>query len=551
MPSFRRVTALMLCLAPVLAHAQLPEEPGRRLLEEQRQKLEQRRNQPTPEIPLPPPPAPAGAEGGPCFIITTIELQGVTLLSAERQEEILAGYRGKCLGQAAINELLSALTTAYVDAGYVTARAYLPPQRIDGGVLKVIVVEGEIESLDVEEGNWRDALGVWFAFPTSPGQPLRLADIEQGLDQLNRLPSNRAKARFVPGTTPGGTKVVIDNPVEERFRLTATTSNYGQKTTGRIQRGVGLEADNPLGIGDQWIINATSTRSSNAFAGTGSIPFGWWTLSGARSVSEYLQVLDGSTQLYGQSSTWNLTLDRVVHRDATTRSSVYGRIGYNRATRTINDIELTPQKLATAALGVSRTWRTAEGRQVQGDFALVRGLHAFGANLDAEGLPQDSAHAQFWKLAASGAWVEPLGFATWRTTGQGIWGKQSLYSPEQIQIGDVYTVRGYSEDQIVGDRGLYLRNEMIFDWPEILGGAWLNRQWELALQPFLLADAGYACLIASHSCEHAGAAGAGARFGNRRIALEATVARPLWASGTLEHDRFEGTINLTLQVLKW
>lgn len=546
------LTALALCLAAMPAHAQLPEEPGRRLLEEQREKLDQRRDRPSPEIPLPPvSDTPTGADAGPCFLVTTIELEGATLLGTDVVEAMLAGYRGRCLGQAAINELLSALTTAYVDAGYVTARAYLPPQRIDEGLLRIIVVEGEIESLAVEGGGWRDALGVWFAFPTSAGDPLKLNRIEQGLDQLNRLPSNKAKARFVPGDKPGGTKVVIDNPVEERFRLTATTNNHGQKGTGQIQRGVGVEADNLLGIGDQWIVNATSTHSSNAFAGTGSIPFGWWMLTGARSTSEYLQILDGNTQLYGQSSTWSVTLDRVIDRDATTRSSVYGRLGYNRATRSINDIDLTPQKLLTVALGAQRTWRTAEGRQVQGDLAVVRGLHAFGAMLDPQGLPKDSAHAQFLKLAASGSWIEPLGFATWRTVGQGIWGKQALYSPEQIQIGGVYTVRGYSEDQIVGDRGLFVRNEMIFDWPEILGGAWLHRQWELALQPFLLADAGYACQIAGQGCEHAGGVGAGLRFGNRRMALEAALARPVWASGTLEHDRFEATINLSLQVVKW
>lgn len=547
-----RLTALVLCATPLLAHAQLPQEPGRRLLDEQRQKLEERRNRPAPDIPLPAAPqAGEGEEGGPCFTITTIQVEGATLLPQDRIDEILSPFRGRCLGQKGINDLMAALTAAYVDAGYVTARAYLPQQSIDGGTLRIIVVEGEIESLEVEGGTWRDSLGIWFAFPTAAGRPLRLSEIEQGLDQLNRLPSNKAKARFVPGDKPGGTKVVLENPSEERFRLTASTSNHGQKATGTIQRGIGLEADNPLGIGDQWIANATSTRTSNAFAGTASVPFGWWTLSAARSLSEYLQILDGDTQMYGRTSSWNLSLDRVLDRDATTRTSVYGRIGYNRATRTVNDIDLTPQKLATAALGLSRTWRTQEGRQVQGDVAVVRGLHLLGATDDPEGIATQSAHAQFTKLAVSGAWIEPLGFATWRTIGQGIWSKQALYSPEQLQIGDVHSVRGYSEDQAVGDRGLFLRNEMIFDWPEILGGAWLNRQWELALQPFLLADAGYVCQLAAHSCEHAGGLGGGLRFGNRRLALETTIARPVWASGTLEHDRFEATVNFSLQVLKW
>lgn len=549
-----RLIALVLCaLLPRLALAQLPEEPGRRLLEEQRQKLEERYNRPTPEIERPAVPAAPGGEGeaGPCFTITTIAVEGVTLLPSERVEEIVAPYRGHCLGQTAINTLLNALTAAYVEAGYVTARPYLPQQRIDGGTLRIIVVEGQIESLEVEGGDWRDALGLWFAFPTETDRPLRLQEIEQGLDQLNRLPSNKATARFVPGDRPGGTKVVIDNPAEERFRLTASTNNYGQKATGRLQRGVGLEADNPLGLGDQWFGNVTSTRSSNAVAGTMAVPFGWWTLSAARSLSEYLQIIDSNTQLYGRSSSWNVTLDRVIDRDATTRTSVYGRFGYNRATRTINDLDLTPQQLATAALGVSFSWRTREGRQAQGDLALVRGLHMLGATHDPDDIVPDAAHAQFTKLAVSGSWIEPLGFATWRTTGQGVWSKEALYSPEQIQVGGPYTVRGYSEDQAVGDRGLFLRNELIFDLPEEMGGSWLNRQWELALQPFLLADAGYTCQIAGHACEHAGGVGGGIRFGNRRIALEAAIARPVWASGTIEHERYDANINLSLQVLKW
>lgn len=48
-------------------------------------------------------------------------------------------------------------------------------------------------------------------FPGVKGSVLQLRDIEQGLDQLNRLPSNNATMRIEPGAEAGSSRVLINN----------------------------------------------------------------------------------------------------------------------------------------------------------------------------------------------------------------------------------------------------------------------------------------------------------------------------------------------------
>ncbi|KTT11013.1 ShlB family hemolysin secretion/activation protein, partial [Pseudomonas oryzihabitans] len=209
----------MACLL-LLSNAQaqvVPTNPGdtdlirnrqERLLQEQQKRLQDLQELPGPTAqPVPPPPA---AEGR-CFTIQHIELQGAEHLSAQDQATLIQPYIGQCLGVNQLNALLKTITDTYIGRGYVTSRAYLPQQDLAKGTLTILVVEGKLESLKPAAGSGLTPRELMQTFPGAPGQLLNLRELEQMVDQLNRLPSNQVQMDLVPGKAVGGSDVQVKN----------------------------------------------------------------------------------------------------------------------------------------------------------------------------------------------------------------------------------------------------------------------------------------------------------------------------------------------------
>ncbi|WP_276574462.1 POTRA domain-containing protein, partial [Pseudomonas tohonis] len=180
--------------APFAGDRDLIRERQDRILEEQRKRLQDLQQLPGRETPVQPS---APASQGPCFDIRSIRLQGASLIAASRQRELLKPFENQCLDSGRLNELLKAITQHYIDKGYVTSRAYLPQQDLADGELDVIVVEGKLEGLDSSAIASDRELAM--ASPAGNGGVLDLREMEQLVDQINRLPSRPAQLELVPG----------------------------------------------------------------------------------------------------------------------------------------------------------------------------------------------------------------------------------------------------------------------------------------------------------------------------------------------------------------
>lgn len=90
------------------------------------------------------------------------------------------------------------------------------------------------------------------AFPGIKGKILNMRDIEQGLDQLNRLVSSNAKSEMLPGEDDGSTIVNVSNQPDKRWQATLSRDTLGQASTGYAHYNAGLTRDNIPGVNDQW-----------------------------------------------------------------------------------------------------------------------------------------------------------------------------------------------------------------------------------------------------------------------------------------------------------
>ena len=481
-------TFLLTCLslnsafaAPTPGDQDLIRDRQNRLLEEQQRRLQELQDLPGKAQK---PQAPATPADTRCFPIKDIELKGADSLPASDRERLLKPYIGQCLGVTQLNELLKAITDYYLGKGRVTSRAYLPQQDLSSGHLQVLVVEGKLEALRSAEGSTVTERELAMAFPGKVGEALNLREIEQLVDQLNRLPSKQAQMELTPGSQVGGSDVVVKNTAQKPWRASLSRNNDGQKSTGEQQWGAGLEWDSPLGLGDQLMLRgghdaiSDHQKTSKNTMLYYNVPWGWWNFSYTYSESDYRTY--GVTDDYkykqnGDNQNHQLRAERVIHRDDVSKTSVNVGLAHLRTNNYVLDVRTAPSsnRLSELQLGVNHGRRIGNAF-VNVDLGMQSGIGLLDAQSQDERDPYGGRqpNSRYRKYTATVSYLQP--FSLWGesfsfsslATGQR--SEDILFSPQRMSLGGSASVRGFKDQLLTGDSGGYWRNEVRWARPVTL-----------------------------------------------------------------------------------
>ena len=99
-----------------------------------------------------------------------------------------------------------------IDFGYVTTRVVVEPQDLRSGMLVLTVIPGKVGRIQLQDQSaipFATRGTLWFAMPMAQGDILNIRNIEQGLENLKRVPSADANMELVPTDAVGETDVVI------------------------------------------------------------------------------------------------------------------------------------------------------------------------------------------------------------------------------------------------------------------------------------------------------------------------------------------------------
>ncbi|WP_339533058.1 ShlB/FhaC/HecB family hemolysin secretion/activation protein [Pseudomonas mucidolens] len=460
-------------------------ERQNRLLEEQQRRLEELKNLPGKQAE---PAAPAAPVDTRCFPIKTIELTGADSLSAADRERLLKPYIDQCLGVSQLNALLKAITDYYIDKGMVTSRAYLPQQDMSKGHLSVLVVEGKLEGLKGAEGSKITDRQLAMAFPGRVGEHLNLREIEQLVDQLNRLPSNQAQMELAPGSQVGDSVVLVKNAPQKPWRASLSRNNDGQKSTGEQQWGTGLEWDNPLGLADQLMLRgghdalSDHRKTSKSTMFYYNLPWGWWNFSYSYNQSENRSVVQADSYDFkqrGDNQTHQLRAERVIHRDALSKTSINAGLSHLRTNTYIDDtrLDVSSHRLSELQLGLNHGRRVGSA-YVNVDLGVQNGIGAFDAQAQEERGEQGSRqpNARYRKYTATVSYLQPFTLwgesFTFTSLATGQRSEDILFSPQRMSLGGSSSIRGFKDQQLTGDSGGYWRNDL--RWSRPVTWAWLR-----------------------------------------------------------------------------
>lgn len=454
-----------------------------RLQQQRQQALEQEIEPKAPDVRLSPPSSGFSkidfpAEH-PCFPVAHVTLQGQQALPHWLPLGRIADQaKGHCLGAKGINLLMSTLQNRLVDHGYVTTRVLAPAQNLNSGTLKLRIVPGVVREVKKtpESGHY---LWLYSAFPAHAGNLLDLRDIEQGLENLQRLPTVQAEMSLVPGEQPGESDIEVRWQQQKMWRIGVSLDDSGTRSTGRYLGGVTLSLDNPFALSDLFYLSATHDlqgqggKGSKNLTGHYSVPFGYWMFSVTGSDYDYHQTVAGINQDYrysGKSKSLDLQLSRVLHRNGSQKTSFTYDVLTRQTRNYINDTEVQVQRRQTAAWRIGLQHRHyIQQATLDAGISYQRGTRWFGAQpAPEEYFGEATALSKIVQLNAQFNLPFTLASQQFRYNIQYMRQMSStpLTPQEQFAIGNRWTVRGFDGERTLNaSRGWYVRNDIGWSTP--------------------------------------------------------------------------------------
>ena len=536
--SLRSLPPLLLAVHcfPCASAAGVDPDPSPRLLEEQRaQAREQLRRPGAHQLPRLVDHVDLGTdprqvtEPGPTLLAANVDVLDNGLMPKSEVEKVLIPFRGIPIGAKRADLLLRRLRAVLVQRGLITSHARLIRADVTAKVLVVELLPGRIETLQVNGAPV--AAGTRHALALREGDVLQLSNLEQAVEQINRLRVNQAEVHLLPGQTPGSSVVDVRLEQSRPWQLSLGMDNHGQRGIGAARVRTALAVEDRLGWQESLTLATVNSERSRAWLFSGALPHGYSTYSLTLSGSAYHSPVDAGISQSGGSRAVAAGWNRVLQRSAAGKDSVDLTLTRTHADRRVDDVQFAPQILSVARVGFTRLHRSPD-LQTVAEIAFARGLPLLSATRDAVDAPASAPHAQFEKLEAHLHLAVPLGNSglTYLAQADAQTTTTALHGQEQLRLGGASSIRGFAEGALAGDRGFALRQELRLA-PAAPPGV-VSAQWE----HFVLTDLGTAAQVGG-TREHLASIGAGMRlYWPQRGHAELVLAKPVaWTGAVSEH----------------
>ncbi|NIE56310.1 ShlB/FhaC/HecB family hemolysin secretion/activation protein [Burkholderia sp. Ax-1735] len=405
-------------------------------------------------------PAPAAAEEGPRVSIRAFDIEGNQAIDTTRLRPLLADLVGRDLNFAELQQAAGRITTYYREHGYVLARAYLPHQDVEDGVIRIAIAEGRYGRIELRnrsrvlDGVLRQPLDA-----LHPGGVVRGADLERSLMLLDELPGVDARGTLRAGTQPGTTDLVIDADRGQFATGSVELDNFGDPLTGHYRATGSLTVNSPLKLGDQLSLRGlTSNTNQRYYRAAYQLPVGPASTRIGVGYSEMAYRLNGTFRpfgYHGRASVQSVYVTQPLVRGR--RANVSAQVLYEN--KNLHDDYGVFDFVSDKNVGL---WSFSVNGYNEDDafgggrnsFSATLGIGRMRGNDPLEMNAFAKTHGSFTKLNLNALRLQALGARfQFYTQFSAQLASRNLDASEKFSLGGPYGVRAYALGAGSGDQG--------------------------------------------------------------------------------------------------
>ncbi len=434
--------------------------------------------QPTPTPPVLPPPEQLIPSTNPelhpgqlqdTIRVRQFDFEGNTAFTSEELANVLKEFTNRPLTFAELLEARSAISKFYIDRGYVTTGALIPPQPFEGGKITIRVVEGRLEDIKILNTQRLDPGYIRSRLAIATDPPLNVPRLLEALRllQLDPLIAN-ISAELSAGATPGVNLLTVQVTEAKTATLQAFASNDRSPSVGEFRRGSTFREGNVTGLGDSFSFTTNNTDGSGGFDTNYTIPInpynGTLSFIYGQTPSRVIESPFNLINIQAYSRYYDISLRQPI---AQTPSEEFA-LGITASRRESNTTLLEiPFPLSTGADNNGSTRVSAlrffQEYTQRGATEVFAARSQFSIGLDAlnSTINSISPDSRFVSWRGQAQWVRLLAPETlFLVRGDIQIADRSLLAIEQYGIGGQSTIRGYRQDVLLADNGALLTAEV-------------------------------------------------------------------------------------------
>ena len=404
------------------------------------------------------------------IVVKKFDVVGSSVFSQRELDRAIDSYRNRPLTLPELFQARSVITKLYTDRGYVSSGAYIPPQELNDGTIKIAVLEGKLEEINVSGTERLSKNYISSRIETAAGQPVDVDSLLSALQLLRLDPLiDNVSAELSAGIRPGTSLLDIQVQEADAFNVSTSFNNHRSPSVGSNQRSVGLNHRNLLGFGDTFSFEYANTDGSNAFDFAYALP---------------VNSQDGTIKAAYSRNSNDVIEDPFNILDIESKSRYY-ELNFRQP------IVLKPTQELALGISITRTesetyifderYQLSRGADEDGEtkISAVRFFQEFVNRNDREVLAfrsQFNLGLDALNSTINGGDEPDSTFLSWR--GQSQWVRRldedfllllrgdaqlstgSLVPLEQFRLGGVNSARGYRQDLSLGDNGLFASAEL-------------------------------------------------------------------------------------------
>jgi len=387
----------------------------------------------------------------------------------KKLSRVMGQYLCEPVSMETLDAMKQSIVHYYQASGYPIVTAIIPEQDISKGLLAIVVIVGKLGEVHAEGAKYFSNEKIASMIRTKPGAYIRSKRMAEDLDWINDNPFRTTKLIYEPGDEIGKTNVSLETKDRFPVKVYGGYQNTGNIIAGRSRFYTGIDWGNAWGIGHrinyQWT-TADRINKWHAHCGNYIIPLPW------RNILEFFGAYvkakppeGDETDLNGNS--WQVHSNYVIPFRTFEKMKNNVTLGYEFK-RTNNFLSFATDQIFDNSIDVSQfvvgygfdiNYRQGMTSFEVSLYLSPGGMTAFNkdSNFSQE---RDGATSNYiyGKLRFDQMLMLPKDFS-WvlNTLFQQSTGK--LLPSEEISLGGYATVRGYDENEVIGDNGILVKNE--------------------------------------------------------------------------------------------
>ncbi|MFV3127265.1 ShlB/FhaC/HecB family hemolysin secretion/activation protein [Niveispirillum sp. KHB5.9] len=383
----------------------------------------------------------------------------------------LTDYIGRDCTLGDLKEAAARISRYYAKRDLL-ARAVLPRQSLEGGVVTIQVLEARMGRVRIDPSSSTrldpERARSFIHSRNAPGEPLHPGAVATGVSNLGIIPGMQALGVLDAGTEEGTTDVVLKLRDPPLFSATAVIDNNSAREIGRV-RALGIATlTNATGQGDQVSVTGQGTKSSRYGQVTAGAPLfddGFWLegMGGALTYDIPKKVNAGEPSGNAQTVAMNLRWLGLRTTDAPISLAVGAEHKWTRDR--VGGLVTASNRLAAVTFSAHRAMR--DGWRGGGAFILDASVKL--GNVDLSGNKANKAldrasartRGKYGKITLSAGRRQALwkdGDVALTLSGQLV--SKNLNSAEQFALGGLTGTRAYPVNAGSGDQGVMLNLEV-------------------------------------------------------------------------------------------